>query len=289
MLFFVYLLLSVLGEKSNEQDLVKSLENIMGECSDIIDAVGGFIESHLTSDEERRLEKGEDEADDSSLVDQVESKLNACMSIIEAVDDFNKKYSAQMDEEEDLGNEKNATLKDPITMNVGGELFSTSLATLRAKTGTYLEKMFRKGSSTTCSADGSYFIDRDPSTFGYVLEYLRSDDMLVKSGDESIRMQVLDDAKFFQLSASLQVYLRWSSLREGLDLSYAEFSFLNKELKALSLELGGLLYQASKDDDSSSNFHSRCDSKGETVVIIETTAGNMFGGFIDASWTSSSG
>merc|ERR1712060_822740 len=78
-----------------------------------------------------------------------------------------------------------------------GELFSTSLATLRAKTGTYLEKMFRKGSSTTCSADGSYFIDRDSSTFGYVLDYLRSDDMLVKSGDESIRMQVLDDAKFF--------------------------------------------------------------------------------------------
>ena len=288
MLFFVYLLLSVLAEKSNEQDLVKSLVNIMGECSDIIDAVGGFIESHLTPDEERRLEKDEAEADDSALVNKVESKLDNCMSIIEAVDDFNKKYSAQM-EEEDVGNEKNATLKDPITLNVGGELFSTSLATLRAKSGTYLEKMFRKGSTTTCSADGSYFIDRDPSTFGYVLEYLRSDDMLVKSGDESIRMQVLDDAKFFQLSASLQLYLRWSSLREGIDLSYAEFSFLNKELKAVSLEMGGLLYQASKDDDSSGNFHSRCDSKGETVVIVETTAGNMFGGFIDASWTSSSG
>merc|ERR1719382_1895351 len=143
--------------------------------------------------------------------------------------------------------------------------------------------------STTCSADGSYFNDRDSSTFGYVLEYLRSDDMLVKSGDESIRMQVLDDAKFFQLSASLQLYLRWSSLREGIDLSYAEFSFLNEELKAVSLEMGGLLYQASKDDDSSSNFHSRCDGKGATVVIIETTKGTVFGGFSDVSWSSSSG
>merc|ERR1712060_1000418 len=138
---------------SNEQDLVKSLVNIMGECSDIIDAVGGFIESHLTPDEERRLEKDGAEADDSSLVDKVESKLDNCMSIIEAVDDFNKKYSDQMEQEEDVGNENNATLNDPITLNVGGELFTTSLATLRAKTGTYLEKMFRKGSSTTCSAD----------------------------------------------------------------------------------------------------------------------------------------
>jgi len=29
--------------------------------------------------------------------------------------------------------------------------------------------------------------------------------------------------------------------------------------------------------------------KGATVVIIETTAGNMFGGFTDVFWTSSSG
>jgi len=41
--------------------------------------------------------------------------------------------------------------------------------------------------------------------------------------------------------------------------------------------MGGLLYQASKDNDSSSNFHSRCGSKRATVTIIETTAGNMLG------------
>merc|ERR1712060_728779 len=243
----------------------------------------------MGSDDQRRLAKDKAEDEDSALVDKIESKLGTCTSVIEAVEDFKKKYKAILEPEEEDGNETNGTLKDPIILNVGGKRFSTSLATLQSKTGTYLEKMLRKGSNTTCIDDGSYFIDRDPSTFEYVLEYLRTDDMLVKSGDESVRMEALGDAEYFQLPEAVQVYLRWSSLRDGLDLSLSEFSFLNKELKAVSKELGGLLYQASKDGESSGNFHSRCDSKGATVIIIETTAGNMFGGFIDASWSSSSG
>jgi len=63
------------------------------------------------------------------------------------------KYRAQIGkEEEDAGNEANGTLKDAVPLNVGGEFFSISLATRRAKTGTYIEKMFQKGSTTTCSA-----------------------------------------------------------------------------------------------------------------------------------------
>jgi len=57
-----------------------------------------------------------------------------------------------------------------------------------------------------------------------------------------------------------------------------------KEPKGVSKKFGGLLYEATKDGSSSSNFHSRCDNKGATVVIIETTAGNVFGGFTDQVW-----
>jgi len=178
---------------------------------------------------------------------------------------------------------------DPIILNVGGERFATSLATLRGTSGTLLEKMFREESDIKCSPDGSYFIDRDPRPFGYVLQYLRNDDMLVESGDDDFRNEVLDEAEYFQLPEGVQDYLGWASLSEGMDLSFSEFSFINKELKAVSMEMGGLLYQASKDDDSSSNFHSRSDGKGATVVIIETTKGNIFGGFTDAAWSSSSG
>jgi hypothetical protein len=277
------------GALGKESDLVETLGNTLSECSDIVDAVGEFIDSHLTPDERRRLDKDEGETTETSLVDDVGTKLGTCTSVVEAVDNFKMMYKALMEPDEDLSNMSNDTFKDPIILNIGGERFTTTLATLRAKNGTYLEKMFREGATTTSSADGSYFIDRDPSTFDYILEYLRNDDVLVKSRDKSVRSQILADAAFFELSESLEDYLRWSSLRDGIDLTFSEFSFLNKELKVTSKELGGLLYQASKDGDSASTFHSRCDSKGPTVVIVESTAGNMFGGFTDQAWSSSAG
>jgi len=110
--------------------------------------------------------------------------------------------------------------------------------------------------------------------------------MLVRSKDKSVRLQVLEDAEYFQLPDGVLEYLLWSSLDECIDLSFSEFSFINKERKGVSKQLGGLLYQATKDGSSSSNFHSRCDNRGTTVVIVETTAGNVFGGFTDQVWNS---
>ncbi len=52
--------------------------------------------------------------------------------------------------------------------------------------------------------------------------------------------------------------------------------------------LGGaetnLLYRGSRDGFSSDDFHSKCDNKGHTLVIIETDAGGVFGGYTDAEW-----
>jgi len=190
---------------------------------------------------------------------------------------------AIMEPEEDTG-----VFSEQIILNVGGKLFTTSLSTLRSVGGTFFEKMFRKGANTTASADGKYFIDRDPSTFGYVLDYLRSGDLLIKSDDKNLRMQVLDDAEYFKLPEELKNYLRWSSA-EGIDLWFSEVDFINKQLKRVSKELGGLLFQTSKDGDSPSTFHSRCDGKGPTVVIVETKSGNVFGGYTSSSWAKSSG
>jgi len=49
--------------------------------------------------------------------------------------------------------------------------------------------------------------------------------------------------------------------------------------------MGETLFVASKDGDASSHFHKACDGKGPTVVIVETTDGNMFGGYTDVSWS----
>ncbi|XP_070762435.1 BTB/POZ domain-containing protein KCTD14 isoform X2 [Enoplosus armatus] len=62
-----------------------------------------------------------------------------------------------------------------VQLNVGGHLFSTSLSTLRKHPDSKLADLF-SGQPKLCSdAQGRYFIDRDGSHFGGILEFLRSD------------------------------------------------------------------------------------------------------------------
>jgi hypothetical protein len=50
-----------------------------------------------------------------------------------------------------------------------------------------------------------------------------------------------------------------------------------------------LLYRGSRDGFASSNFHGQCDGKSNTVTLIETTNGHIFGGFTPLAWDSSTG
>jgi len=152
----------------------------------------------------------------------------------------------------------------------------------------FFERMFCEGANTTISGNGTYLIDRDPSAFEYTLDYLRSGDLLVDSDDVNVLMQVLDDAEYFNLPNKLQDYLRWFS-ETGINLWFSEYAFINEQLKCVSKEMGGLLFQASKDGDAVSTFHSRCDNKGPSVIIVETKSGNLFGGYTFANWSSSEG
>jgi len=70
----------------------------------------------------------------------------------------------------------------------------------------------------------------------------------------------------------------------SINLIFHEHTFLREQLEKISKKSGSLLYQASKDGDSSTAFHSACDDKGETIVIVETTNGAVFGGYTDQSW-----
>ena len=48
-----------------------------------------------------------------------------------------------------------------------------------------------------------------------------------------------------------------------------------------------LLFRATRDGYRSSNFHSKCDGKSNTVTLVETMTGRRFGGFSDAQWDQS--
>ena len=45
-----------------------------------------------------------------------------------------------------------------------------------------------------------------------------------------------------------------------------------------------LLYRKTRDGSTPKDFHSKCDNKGTTITIIETTKGYKFGGYTEISW-----
>lgn len=46
-----------------------------------------------------------------------------------------------------------------------------------------------------------------------------------------------------------------------------------------------LLYRASKDGFGASVFHTKCDNKPNTLTIIKTSQGYIFGGYTEADWS----
>ncbi len=49
-----------------------------------------------------------------------------------------------------------------------------------------------------------------------------------------------------------------------------------------------LKYRASRDGFSGPNFHTKCDGVSNTLTIIKTTNGNIFGAFAEQAWTNGS-
>jgi len=79
----------------------------------------------------------------------------------------------------------------------------------------------------------------------------------------------------------------FSPMKRGdIALKLNEARFLDTQLKSVSKKLGEMLYVASRDGDSASVFHSKCDNQGPTVVIVKTTENVVFGGYTDANWKS---
>ncbi len=59
------------------------------------------------------------------------------------------------------------------------------------------------------------------------------------------------------------------------------------ELSIIKLSAGSIKLQTLALDFSAEKFHNLCDNKGPSLTLIQTTNGNIFGGFTSASWESS--
>ncbi|KAM6945986.1 BTB/POZ domain-containing protein KCTD14 isoform 2-T2 [Aplochiton taeniatus] len=67
-------------------------------------------------------------------------------------------------------------LQSPVVqLNIGGHLFCTSLSTLRKHPSSRLADVFNGQPKLRTDTDGRYFIDRDGTHFGAILEFLRTE------------------------------------------------------------------------------------------------------------------
>jgi len=263
--------------KLKDDDVLTAVENTLMVCSGIAGHMSNFSQNFEAEDARRRN-------DGMNVVSEVGRKLNTCSKIFDAVKTVREGFCEGVDHDQ----EDEIDISQPITFNVGGTLFSTNLTNLLSVEGTLFQRMFREGIMTrTSSSDGTYFIDRNPRTFGYIMDYLRTRDLFIGS-DAEVRIQLLDDAIYFNLTQEVKDYLRWKPIN-GIDLWLSEFRYLNQELKLVRQKMGEVLYEAAQDGDSSSTFYSLCKDQGSNVVIIMTSTGNVFGGYSSNSWNSASG
>ena len=150
--------------------------------------------------------------------------------------------------------------------------------------GSMLHAMFSARFDTKPSEDGSYFIDRDGTHFRYILNYLRTGQLIVPK-DEIIREELLAEAEFYQVEGIIKA-LKVSCFKDSAILSFDLREILMtwlKEIRTITNDGDKLLYRASRDGWAASNFHSCCDNKGPTVTVVKS--GNyIFGGYTDQHW-----
>ena len=94
-----------------------------------------------------------------------------------------------------------------------------------------------------------------------------------KTSDEIVKLKTLKTKFKEKIDTNIMKYNELFLIENGVKAN------LKKNIKKFTL-----LFRASKDGFSASNFHSKCDGKNNTVTLVETLNGKRFGGFANNAW-----
>lgn len=94
-----------------------------------------------------------------------------------------------------------------VELNVGGQLYTTSLPTLLKDPDSLLSAMFSGKQKIPRDSRGRFFIDRDGILFRYILDYLRNSKLSLPENFNE-RERLLGEAEFFRLKGIIKALQR---------------------------------------------------------------------------------
>lgn len=180
------------------------------------------------------------------------------------------------------------TVKGKVILDVGGDKYTTSVETLMRERDSFFTALFsRQWELERDPKDDSIFIDRDGKLFAYILAYLRTDSVSKDiMTNETLRQYLILEAKYFHLHKLIDILTEPERInRYGTLLSVEQKAKLS-EFCGNTQQKWELLYKASRDGFDANTFHNRCDNKGRTITIIQSTKNYLFGGYTSVPWTS---
>jgi len=227
---------------------------------------------------------GDRERDYKAQIEKLDSKEE---ELLKRLSDLDKK---KLETAEANGN-VDAADDDIVEINAGGKIIAAKRSTLTQLKGTRLEALFsgRWDKKLQRDSNGRIFLDVNSVCFQAIVDYLN--EMTISSEDNPPESPSVDDEHKHILRHQLELF--------GIMTKFSDSNIIKDEGHATQLHdwlkedgsIGefSLLYRSSRDGTSGADFHSKCDKKGCTLTVIETTDGFVLGGYSNTPWASSGG
>lgn len=162
----------------------------------------------------------------------ISSQFHQCCSEINLVfqADSQKKMSDEKRRPTLRAGKSDSRISKIVCLNVGGVLFYTTKSTLENEANTFFKALLSSSWADMGEEDSppSYFIDRDPTRFRYILNWMRGVDHL--PDEENILLELEYEADFYCLQ-SLKSRITQRLVRND------SFS-LKRSLEKIAFELG---------------------------------------------------